>query len=32
MMRRIDPDSIDTDTAVATLRGAVGATRREALI
>jgi AcrR family transcriptional regulator len=31
MMRRIDPDSIDTDTAVATLRGAVGATRREAL-
>jgi AcrR family transcriptional regulator len=25
MMRRIDPDAIDTDTAVAVLRGAVGA-------
>lgn len=30
MMRRIDPGAIDTDTAVAALRGAVGATRREA--
>ena len=31
MMRRIDPDAIDTETAVAALRGAVGATRTEAL-
>lgn len=31
MMRRIDPDAIDTDTAIDVLRGAVGATRREAL-
>jgi AcrR family transcriptional regulator len=29
MMRRIDPEAIDTETAVAALRGAVGATRRE---
>jgi AcrR family transcriptional regulator len=31
MMRRIDPDAIDTETAVNALRGAVGATPREAL-
>ena len=31
MIRRIDPDVIDTETAVAALRGAVGAGRREAL-
>lgn len=31
MMRRIDPDAIDTETAVAALRGAVGARRREAV-
>jgi AcrR family transcriptional regulator len=31
MMRRIDPDAIDTDTAIAALRGAVGATRTEAI-
>jgi AcrR family transcriptional regulator len=31
MMRRIDPDAIDTDTAIGALRGAVGATRTEAL-
>ena len=30
MMRRIDPDAIDTETAVAALRGAVGAARTEA--
>ena len=29
-MRRIDPDAIDTETAVAALRGAVGARRQEA--
>ena len=27
MMRRLDPDAIDDHTALATLRGAVGATR-----
>jgi AcrR family transcriptional regulator len=32
MMRHIDPDSIDTETAVAALRGAVGAQRQEALL
>lgn len=31
MMRRIDPDAIDTDTAIAALRGAVGATRTEVI-
>jgi hypothetical protein len=31
MMRRIDPDAIDTETAVAALRGAVGAGRTEAI-
>ncbi len=31
MMRRIDPDAIDMDTAVAALRGAVGAARTEAV-
>jgi AcrR family transcriptional regulator len=30
MMRRIDPDAIDDHTALGALRGAVGATRREA--
>jgi AcrR family transcriptional regulator len=30
MMRRIDPDAIDTDTAIAVLRGAVGARTVEA--
>jgi AcrR family transcriptional regulator len=31
MMRRIDPDAIDEETAVAALRGAVGAGRTEAV-
>jgi AcrR family transcriptional regulator len=30
MMRRIDPDAIDTDTALRALRGAVGAPKMEA--